>query len=48
MKHIRTLFAGLDWASKTHVVCVVDDDGQIKIRFEIRTPARRSPAWSSD
>ena len=29
------LFAGLDWASKTHMVCVVDDAGRIKIRFEI-------------
>jgi transposase len=29
------LFAGLDWASKTHMVCVVDDAGVIKIRFEI-------------
>jgi transposase len=29
------LFAGLDWASKTHAVCVVDDAGEIKIRFEI-------------
>jgi hypothetical protein len=29
------LFAGLDWASKTHMVCVVDDAGEIKIRFEI-------------
>ncbi len=29
------LFAGLDWASKTHMICVVDDAGAIKIRFEI-------------
>ena len=36
MKHDSTaLFAGLDWASKTHMVCVVDDTGAIKIRFEI-------------
>jgi transposase len=28
-------FAGLDWASKTHMVCVVDRDGQIRARFEI-------------
>lgn len=35
MKHEGTLFAGLDWASKTHMVCVVDDAGEIKIRFEI-------------
>ena len=31
----RRLFAGLDWASKTHMVCVVDDAGAIEIRFEI-------------
>lgn len=35
MKHDKKLFAGLDWASKTHMVCVVDDVGEIKIRFEI-------------
>lgn len=29
------LFAGLDWASKTHAVCVVDGDGAIRVRFEI-------------
>ena len=28
-------FAGLDWASKTHAVCVVDGDGDIRARFEI-------------
>lgn len=31
----RRLFAGIDWASKTHAVCVVDDKGAIKVRFEI-------------
>lgn len=31
----RKLFAGLDWASKTHMVCVVDADGTITQRFEI-------------
>jgi transposase len=35
VKHTGKLFAGLDWASKTHMVCVVDDTGTIKIRFEI-------------
>jgi transposase len=36
-KQARTtrLFAGLDWASKTHAVCVVDNDGVIRARFEI-------------
>ena len=29
------LFAGIDWASKTHAICVVDDQGAIKVRFEI-------------
>jgi hypothetical protein len=31
----KKLFAGLDWASKTHMVCVVDADGTITQRFEI-------------
>jgi transposase len=30
-----TLFAGIDWASKTHMICVVDQDGGITVRFEI-------------
>jgi transposase len=29
------LFAGLDWASKTHAVCVLDGHGAIRARFEI-------------
>jgi transposase len=29
------LFAGIDWASRTHLVCVVDQDGAIRLRFEI-------------
>ena len=32
---ITKLFAGLDWASKTHAVCIVDHDGAIRARFEI-------------
>ncbi len=35
MKHNGRLFAGLDWASKSHMVCVVDHAGAIKARFEI-------------
>jgi transposase len=35
VKHDGKLFAGLDWASKTHMVCVVDDVGKTKVRFEI-------------
>jgi transposase len=31
----RQLFAGIDWASKTHMICVVDDRGAITVRFEI-------------
>ena len=31
----KKLFAGLDWASKTHMVCIVDNDGKITQRFEI-------------
>ena len=31
----KKLFAGIDWASKTHMVCVVDTDGAITQRFEI-------------
>lgn len=29
------LFAGIDWASKTHMICVVDQLGDIRARFEI-------------
>jgi transposase len=29
------LFAGIDWASSTHAVCVVDQDAAIRARFEI-------------
>lgn len=37
MKNSTTakLFAGVDWASRTHMVCVVDDVGAIRARFEI-------------
>jgi transposase len=30
-----TLFAGIDWASRTHAICVVDQTGAIRVRFEI-------------
>ena len=33
--HHGKLFAGIDWASKTHAICVVDEHGAIKLRFEI-------------
>lgn len=29
------MYAGIDWATKTHAICVVDDQGTIKVRFEI-------------
>jgi transposase len=31
----RTLYAGIDWASKNHMVCVVDDAGNAVELFEI-------------
>lgn len=31
----QQLFAGIDWASKTHAICVVDNKGAITVRFEI-------------
>lgn len=34
-RHQGKLFAGIDWASKTHAICVVDEAGAIKVRFEI-------------
>lgn len=33
--HHGRLFAGIDWSSKTHMICVVDDQGAITVRFEI-------------
>jgi len=29
------LYIGLDWASTTHAVCVLDDQGQIRARFDV-------------
>lgn len=29
------MYAGIDWATKTHMICVVNDQGAIKVRFEI-------------
>jgi len=28
-------YAGIDWATKTHAVCVVDQAGQIRARFQV-------------
>src|SRR5215211_8592800 len=40
-------YAGIDWATKTHAVCVVDQAGQIRARFQVPTPARALPGSSS-
>lgn len=32
-------FAGLDWASREHAVCVIDDGGAIRERFDVRHDA---------
>lgn len=32
---MSTLFAGLDWASRTHAACVIDERGAICVQFEI-------------
>lgn len=34
------LFAGIDWASQTHMVCVIDDAGAIRVRFEIHNSGK--------
>jgi transposase len=36
VKQVATLlYAGIDWAAKTHAVCVVDHTGAIRARFQI-------------
>ena len=32
---MKQQWCGLDWASRTHAVCVVDEDGGIRARFEV-------------
>jgi transposase len=32
---MNTFFAGLDWASHTHAVCIIDAHGSIRTQFEI-------------
>ncbi len=32
---MSTFFAGLDWASQIHVVCIIDEQGQVHERFEV-------------
>jgi transposase len=40
MKDTTMRFAGVDWASAAHAVCVVDQDGQVAERFEVAHSAR--------
>jgi transposase len=30
-----TGFAGVDWATDTHAICVVDDQGQVRVEFDV-------------
>ena len=30
-----TVFAGLDWASQIHVVCIIDEQGQVHERLDV-------------
>jgi transposase len=32
---VKKLYAGIDWASRTHAVGVVDDQGGIRARFQV-------------
>ena len=32
---MSTFFAGLDWASQIHVVCVIDEQGQVRERLDV-------------
>ena len=36
---MTTFFAGLDWASRTHAVCVIDEHGSVCVQFEINHDA---------
>jgi hypothetical protein len=36
---MTTIFAGLDWASRTHAVCVIDEHGSVCVQFEINHDA---------
>jgi transposase len=36
---MSTFFAGLDWASQTHAVCVIDEHGSVHLQFEINHDA---------
>ena len=32
---MSNLFAGLDWASRTHAVCVIDERGAVRVQFDV-------------
>ena len=32
---MTTIFAGLDWASRFHAVCVIDEYGRVRLQFEV-------------
>jgi transposase len=32
---MKRLFAGLDWAAQTHALCVIDEHGAVRERFEV-------------
>jgi transposase len=32
-------FAGLDWASQTHAACVIDEQGSVRVQFEVEHDA---------
>jgi transposase len=36
---MSTRFAGLDWASRTHAACVIDEHGSVHLQFEINHAA---------
>ena len=43
---MSTFFAGLDWASRTHAVCVIDEHGSVhavRDRARRRRPGRTAP-----
>ena len=36
---MSTIFAGLDWASRSHAVCVIDDQGRVRLQLEVEHSA---------
>ena len=32
---MKRFFAGLDWAAQTHALCVIDEHGAVRQRFEV-------------